>query len=135
MTKISRIRLAEVIARKHQTTNAKELSQEIAAYLLSEGRVGELDSLMRDVMQYRSDNGTVEVVATEAYELSDAVRADIKQLVVNLYPEAKEIIISEVIDSNAIGGVRLEFANSQLDLSVRTKLNRFKQLTAATGGI
>jgi F0F1-type ATP synthase delta subunit len=30
-----------------------------------------------------------------------------------------------------IGGVRLSLANQQLDLSVESKLNKFKQLTAA----
>lgn len=134
--KASRSRLAAIIAeRSEQPASAKALGQEIAAYLLAEGRTGELDSILRDVMQYRADNGIVEVVAVDAHPLSDAVRVDISSVVRGLYPAAKQIIISEELDASVIGGVRLELANQQLDLSVRSKLNRFKQLTAATGGM
>lgn len=131
----SRSRLAAVIAERCQQAGSKELSHEIAAYLLAEGRTGELDSILRDVMQYRADHGIVEVAAVDAHPLSESVKRDITSLIKGLFPAAKQIIISEQIDSNVIGGVRLELANQQLDLSVRSKLNRFKQLTTAPGGI
>lgn len=134
--KASRSRLAMIIAERcNLSTDAKALSQEIAAYLLAEGRTGELDSILRDVMQYRADNGIVEVIAVDARPLSEAVRLEITSVVRGFYPSAKQIIISEELDASVIGGVRLELANQQLDLSIRSKLNRFKQLTAATGGI
>ena len=47
-----------------------------------------------------------------------------------LYPNAKQIIITPEQDAKAVGGIRLELANQQLDLTVRGKLNLFKQLTA-----
>lgn len=134
--KVSRSRLAVIIAERcQQSAGAKELSQEIAAYLLAEGRTGELDSILRDVMQYRADHGIVEVSAVDARPLSESVKGDITTLIKNLFPTAKQIIISEEIDHKVIGGVRLELANQQLDLSIRSKLNRFKQLTVATGGV
>ncbi len=134
--KVSRSKLAVMIAEKlENASDTKAFSKDIAAYLLSEGRISELDSILRDVMQYRSDNGTVEVISTDAFVLSSALRENIKQVVSKLYPNSSKIIISEVIDPSVIGGVRLEFANSQLDLSVRAKLNHFKQLTATAGGI
>lgn len=133
---VSRSRLVAIIVERCQdTAGAKALSQEIAAYLLAEGRTGELDSILRDVMQYRADNGIVEVTAVDAYPLSSPIRNDITTLIKSLFPTAKQIIISEEIDSKVIGGVRLELANQQLDLSIRSKLNRFKQLTVATGGV
>jgi F0F1-type ATP synthase delta subunit len=110
--------------------NTKQFSRSIAAYLLETGRTGELSSLMRDVMEYRAEHGIVEVVAVSAHELSTQVQTDIRTQVKRLQPDAKHIIISEVIDPNVIGGVRLELPHQQLDLSVRGKLNRFKQLTA-----
>lgn len=132
--KTPRRRLAAIIAERCQkSANSKELSQEIAAYLLSEGRTGELDSILRDVMQYRADHGIIEVAATTARPLSQSVKNDIESLIKGLSPGYKQIIISEQIDSSVIGGVRLELANQQLDLSIRSKLNRFKQLTIAGG--
>lgn len=108
-----------------------EFSREVAAYLLAERRTGELNSLLRDIMQYRADKGIVEVIAVSAHELTESVKKDIEAQVRPLYPDAKRIIVSPEHDPNVVGGVRLELANEQLDLSIRGKLNRFKQLTAA----
>ena len=134
--KISRSRLAAIVANKAvQSVSSKVLSQEVAAYLLLEGRTGELDSLLRDVMQYRADHGIVEVIVTDAHPISDAVRRDVEGVVRELYPKATQIIVSEQLDPSIIGGIQIELANQQLDLSVRAKLNRFKQLTAVAGGV
>lgn len=132
--KAPRSRLAAIIAERiQQTSGSKELSQEIAAYLLAEGRTGELESILRDVMQYRADHGIVEITAVDARPLNDSVKSDIENLIKGIFPSSNKIIISEKIDTNVIGGVRLELANQQLDLSIRSKLNRFKQLTIAGG--
>ena len=102
---------------------------EIAAYLMAERRTAELDSLLRDIMQYRADHGIVEVIATSAHRLDALAKKDIEAQVRALYRSAKRVIITPQHDDSVIGGVRLELANQQLDLSVRNKLNRFKQLT------
>ncbi|HET7320103.1 MAG TPA: F0F1 ATP synthase subunit delta [Candidatus Saccharimonadales bacterium] len=131
MSKLPRHQLAAVLAeRSLANLDVKTFSEELAAYLLSEGRTGELDSLMRDIMQYRADHGIVEVLAVSAHALNDATRKEVNAQVHELYPNAIKIIITEQIDHDVIGGVRLELANQQLDLSIRSKLNRFKQLTA-----
>lgn len=109
--------------------DARRLSQKTAAYLLSEKRTGELDSLLRDMTFRRADQGIVEVTAVSAHKLTPEVRGDVQEQVRERYPSAKKIIINERIDKNMVGGVRLELIGRQLDLSVRAKLNRFKQLT------
>lgn len=103
--------------------------KEIAAYLLAERRVSELDSLIRDIMQYRADHGIVEVLAVSAHPLDAAGLKDVEAQVRELYPKAKQVVITPRHDKSVVGGVRLELANQQLDLSVRNKLNLFKQLT------
>lgn len=132
MAKLARSRLALVLADKLESgMSSADLAQEIAAYLLVERRSGELDSLMRDIMQIRAERGTVEVLARTAHSLTDSVRADIETEIRSQFPAAKQVIVSEVHDPDVVGGVRLELANQQLDLSVRAKLNKFKQLTTA----
>jgi F0F1-type ATP synthase delta subunit len=134
--KVTRSRIAAVIAKRSlEPVSAKHLAQEIAAYVLAEGRTGELDSILRDVMQYRADHGVVEVITVSAHPLDSAVQKDIQAQTRALYPDAKQIIVSEELDPSVLGGVRLQFANQQLDLSIRSKLNRFKQLTTTTGGM
>lgn len=129
MAKLPRHELAKVLAERLLTLPEKRLAAEVAAYLLAEHRTGELDSLLRDIMQYRADHGVVEVAAVSAHDLGANVRRDIEARVRELYPAARTVIISEQRDESLIGGVRIELANEQLDLSIRATLNRFKQLT------
>jgi F0F1-type ATP synthase delta subunit len=130
--KTSRRKIAALLAERSlaASANAAKLSREVAAYLLQTGRTSELSSLLRDVQALRAERGVVEVMAITAHDLSAGARKDIEAYIRQLYPDAKQIIISEVHDEDVIGGVRLELANQQLDLSIRGKLNRFKQLTA-----
>ena len=132
MTKQPRTKIAHAIAGttlKSGTT--KQYSDQIAAYLLSERRTSELNSLMRDVQADWTDAGHVEVTASSAHPLTDGIRETIKQRIQELYPSASRIIVTEAHDPDVIGGVRLSLANQQLDLSIEAKLNRFKQLTTA----
>ncbi len=128
--KTPRHQVAAALAKRSLgSVKESDFANEIAAYLLAERRTGELDSLLRDVMQYRADKGVVEVAALTAHPITATVRSDIEKQIRVLYPAAKTVIVTERRDASVVGGVRLELANQQLDLSVRAKLNRFKQLT------
>lgn len=130
--KQSRTRLAAIIADKALKSGVTtELSKEVAAYLLTERRVAELDSVLRDVQDVWAKSGFIEVLAYSAFPLTAEVKQEIVNQVRNIYPEATEIRITESIDPEVIGGVRLSLPNKQLDLSVESKLDRFKQLTMA----
>lgn len=128
--KTPRTRIASTLAERTLKSGAsKKLSREVAAYLLAEGRVDELDSLLRDVQADWANAGYVEVLAASAHPLPSKTLTDITRQVKKLHPEAKQITVTEVRDPEVIGGVRLSLANQQLDLSVEAKLNKFKQLT------
>lgn len=130
--KQSRTKLAGAIAdRTLKSGSSKKLNREIAAYLMSEDGVSELDSIMRDVQAYWAEAGHVEVIARSAHAIPAATEAKIVKQVKSLYPQAKKIVVTSVLDPNVLGGVQLSLANQQLDLSVEAKLNRFKQLTTA----
>ena len=130
--KVSRLKLAQLIAaRLQKDSSARRVSKEVAAYLLAEGRVNELEPLMRDVIQQRSEAGLIEAVGVSAHPLSPADRQELSRLVKRYQPLAKTVIIDEQIDPSLLGGIRLELANQQLDLTVRAKLNRLRQLTVA----
>jgi F0F1-type ATP synthase delta subunit len=129
--KVPRSRLSAVVAGRLQAgEDTQKIANEVAAYLLDENRVGELDSLLRDIQQYRADEGVVEVLALSAHSLTGDIKSDIERQIRNVYPAAKQIIITEIHDESIIGGVKIQLAHEQLDLTVRNKLNRFKQLTA-----
>ncbi len=110
---------------------SKDYARELAAYLLAERRVGELDSLLRDIQAAWADKGYVEVLARSAHPLTAEVKDGIAARVKALHPEAKKVVVTEVTDPTVVGGVRIDLANQQLDLSVKAKLHKFKQLTGA----
>lgn len=124
-------KVAHVLAQQTLAADFNEqlFVREVAAYLLDTGRTGQLNSIARDMVKERAAKGVVEVTVVSARELTDAVRADIRAQVEKLYPNATRIVMNERREASVIGGVRLEFPEQQLDLSVRNKLNRLKALT------
>jgi F0F1-type ATP synthase delta subunit len=127
--KVSRVRIAGIIAQDSLTKGFSENeARSIAAYLMSTRRTNELDSLLRDIRGAWAEHGFVEVTATCAHPLSESVQRDVTAEVRKSYPDAKHIEIVEVHDPEVVGGVRIEFANRQLDLSIQNELNKFKTL-------
>lgn len=130
--KPTRHQLAETIGRKTMgVVDMETLAMEVAAYLIAEQQVAEFDSLIRDIMQYRADNGVVEVTAVSAHQLNDQNTADISELLKASYPDATTIRINQAIDPEVLGGVRINFPNEALDMTTQSKLNKFKRLTGA----
>jgi F-type H+-transporting ATPase subunit delta len=130
--KISRLKISNAIANQTLKNGVtKQYAQEIAGYLLDNGRVNDLDSILRDIQEKWADAGYVEVLASSAHEIPLKVKEQIIAEVKRIHPEAKKINVTDIYDPEVIGGVRLNFANQQLDLSVEAKLNKFRQLTMA----
>ena len=100
----------------------------LAAYLLEEHRVGELDSLVRDVAVMRAEQGYVEVVATSARALSPQAIRDIEAEARRVYPDAKRVIVTCRLDPELIGGVQLAMTDYRLDLSVAGELKKFNMV-------
>lgn len=129
--KVPRHILAEAIAKRIvHVTDEKLLAREIAAYLLAEHRTAELEPILRDIMQYRSEHGVLEAEAVTAHSVGAHVNAEVKQLLHAAYPNAKTIHVSDRLDTDVIGGLRVDMANEQLDMTVQSKLATFKRLTA-----
>ena len=129
---ITRPELAAVIGeRTLHTTDIDELKQAVASYLLEEERTDDIESLMRDVLRYRANNGHVEATVVSAFTLNPTMRAEVTSALKDEFPGAKSYVLNERIDEDVIGGVRLEMAGEELDLTVRAKLNTLKRLTAA----
>ncbi len=130
--KVPRHILAEVIAKRTlDMSDTKSLAREIAAYLLAERRTAELESILRDVMQYRQDHGMLEADVVTAHEVQNNVLQDVKHLLQAAYPKAKTINLNQVQDTSVIGGLRIDMPNEQLDMTIKAKLSKFKTLTGA----
>lgn len=127
---VPRVQLAAVIGEKTlQQTDMRRLSRAIAAYLMEQKRINELESLMRDVLAYRQARGIIEADVVSAHDLSESALSDIKHLIKAHYPAAKKVVTHEDHDQSVIGGFKVNLAHEQLDMSVRAKLDTFKRLT------
>lgn len=128
----TRPEIAAVIAKRTldvHDTHALQLA--VAGFLLEQNKVDQLDSIMRDVLAYRAEHGYVEVTIVSAYPVDAAVKQDVLVAVKQEFPGAKSYVVNEKIDESVVGGLRIEFAGEELDLTVKAKLNVFKRLTAA----
>ena len=131
--KTPRTQLARIIAdRTLKHGISKSDTKALAAYLLEERRVGDVASLVRDVRADWAQAGYIEVIAASAHELSPQVLKDIEAEARKAYPEAKTIHITQVLQPDLVGGVKLTIVDRQLDLTIRSKLQQFKMF--ATNG-
>ncbi len=123
MPLVSKSDVAEAILRLSKKHSGKKLAREIAAYITQERRTNDLDAIMREVKRLRQQNGVAEVDITTAFPASDKVKKEVIAMV-----DCKQIIINEIIDKNVIGGVRMETSDLYLDLTVRNRLERLKNM-------
>ena len=128
--KYNRLELAQIIySQTLNSTSTKQLAQEIAAFLLNNNLTDQLDSIIRDVKLIRQQNGILDVKVISRFPLNQLMLNNINNLLKQYYNNVKEILIEPIIDINIIGGVRLEMADSSLDLSMSNQLKSLLSLT------
>lgn len=122
MKKLTNKQIATFIDERLESgVSMAELSNQLAAYLISERRARDLDSILRALGNLREKRGQVEITATTARSLPDSIKNDVVQLF-----KAKDAVFHENIDAKLIGGARFETQNRRLDLSLAHKLNQLK---------
>lgn len=123
MAKLSRRKIAELWA--DELIKGRDITKQIAAYLVSERRVDEAALIVRDTESALAERGIVVADLTSAHGLSDESRAAIQKfLTVRL--GAQKVAFREQHDQSVIGGVRVDVAGQQLDATLRTRLNQLK---------
>ena len=123
MAKLSRRKIAELWA--EELLKGRDITGNIAAYLVTERRVDETDLIVRDTESALAARGVVVADLTSANGLSAESRAAIEKfLIVSM--NAKKVAFREATDPSVIAGVRVETAGQQLDATLRTRLNQLK---------
>jgi F-type H+-transporting ATPase subunit delta len=114
--------VAQVVAGLLENASTSTIAEGLAAYLVAERTVTELDKIMREVERIRYEKDDVlEIDVTSTHELS----SDIEQQVKDLFM-AKKMIINKRTDANLVGGVKIQAQDTLIDLSVRGQLNKLK---------
>lgn len=129
MSKITTNELAAyAVDQLESGVKAPALSRLIAAFLLEERRSRETPQLMRAIDKELASRGSDQVVITAAHATSQEVKEQISALL-----GVKNPVFSEVIDQTVIGGVKARSGESEIDLTVRGRLNKFKtQIVSAS---
>jgi len=71
--------------------------------------------------QYNEDNNIETAVAVSAVPLSDELKARLTEKLSKL--TNKTVLLENHVDSNVIGGLIVRFSNSQIDASIKSRLN------------
>lgn len=104
----------------------KQASNQVASYLLSEGRSKELSLVVREVEVILGERGRVVAHVTSARELDAAQEKALTKQVIT-QTGAKSVEIINDIDPSLLGGVVIRTPEMEVDLSVRAKLERLKR--------
>lgn len=79
------------------------------------------------VEQYNVLNEITTATITTAEKVSDAVLKDIKKNIDSMGVKSKNIVVTEIVDPNIIGGYILQVGDKLLDASVKASLAKMKQ--------
>lgn len=79
------------------------------------------------INQYNNLKGTVKATVVSASELSEDVRAQIKQAVLLASPAGGSVELETKINPDLIGGFVLKVGDKQIDTSLSTRLNQLKK--------
>lgn len=73
---------------------------------------------------YNEKNGIVEITVITAKPLKPELKQKLKHKLVSI--SSKEIILNEKIDKNILGGIMLSYNNTQIDASIKSKLDAMR---------
>jgi F0F1-type ATP synthase delta subunit len=120
--RISRRKLASyVVSEIERGISVTSALAEVAAYLVDSHRNREYELLVRDIEDVLAEHGTVVADVTTAHPLSITLRTEIITLL-----NAKNTELREIVDSNVIGGIRIDIPGQRYDGTIRRKLNALR---------
>lgn len=100
----------------------KTVSRKLAGFLLHERRSRDAGALYRAIEKELYSRGATQVVITSAHEVNQSTKQQLAEML-----HAKNPVFDEIIDPDVIGGVKARAGESEIDLTVRARLNKFKQ--------
>lgn len=122
MGKISSQDLARyAVNQLHAGASMSDVSEQIAAFLLEERRTKDAASVLRAIEVELDQRGNTQLVITSVHGVSDQIKSQLASLL-----DVENPTYSEVIDPSVIGGVKAKAGDKLVDLTIETKLKRFK---------
>lgn len=123
-SRLSRRKIAAYYADELQAGN-KEVTKKLAAFLVENRRVRELDLIVRDIEEALAERGVLlaDIVSSRklSAEAAKAVEAYLKKTT-----DAKTVKLRETVDPTLLGGVRVALPGRELDATLRHRISQLK---------
>lgn len=103
----------------------QKLTEKLAAFLIESKRTKEVQLIIDDIEYQLSLRGVVTADVTSAHVLDKLTKQSITNLIQKT-TNAKQIQLTEHLDESLLGGIKLEFADSELDTTIVRRLNTLK---------
>jgi F0F1-type ATP synthase delta subunit len=107
--------------------NRQETLREAAAWLIATGRTRQVDYLVQDVAMVLAQDGYLAARVTTARPIDTKVKREVEGFLSRL-TQTERIELTTDVDTDLLGGLRLETPNGSLDTSLRTKLTALATL-------
>lgn len=122
--RLSRRKIAAYFAER-LLAGKKTVATELAAYLVDTGRTRELDLIVRDIEAALAEHGELVADITSSRALTASASADI-QAYLKKQTGATKVYLREAVDPDLLGGVKIGIPGSELDGTLRHRLNQLK---------
>lgn len=120
--RMSRRKMAGYVADKLMNGEKPAMAlKEVAAYLVDTRRTRELELLVRDIEDALAARSIMIADVTSAHPLSEALKKEIASLV-----GGKTLQLRETVDSDVLGGVRVDIPGKRFDGTIRHRLTALK---------
>ena len=83
-------------------------------------------SVLTSIKYFLEANGEVEAIVKTAHKLSSSLEKKVKTFIMKEF-NAKDVELTSHIDSTLVGSLLLEVDGKQIDWSVHSQLNKFKE--------
>ena len=124
--RLSRRKIASYYAKSLiDGVDAKQLAKQLAGYLIDSKRTKEQQLIISDIEYQLSLRGVVVANVTSAHELDELTKLAVEKLV-RQNIDADDVQLRVEIDSSLLGGLRLEFAGSEIDTTIARRLTALK---------
>lgn len=123
---IKHVDIAKGFVDRLDKVGAKKATKELAALLVDQRLHSQVEDVLVDISkEYARAHGVIDAEARTAYPLSDGLKKELIERV-KQSTGAKSVILHEDIDQSLLGGVIVRTSESELDLSLKTKLAKLK---------
>jgi F-type H+-transporting ATPase subunit delta len=105
----------------------KSVIKNFTAFLVAKNKLDIADKIIVEFVRiWNEKHEIVEAKITSAFELDKDVTKLLKEYIANL-SGAKEVVVSEAIDKNLLGGVVIRYQDIVLDGSLQTRVGELKK--------